>query len=163
MTNMNQSQFCDLTIEQAVAHMMQRTGDMTLVVDRMFTFAAAQACMDIGADKTASMMHYMIAHVEAGAFDYLGKPDPDDQPYQEPTEDEIRAGCTKAILATMEQMLTDGATMAMVIEKLLTAASVASVREAGSFKAATLLRTYADLLDAGAMAMIEPTDDSTAH
>jgi len=75
MTNINDSQSCDLTIEQAVAQMMQRTGDMELVIDRMLTFGAAQACVNYGPEKDASMLSYLMAHIQHGTFAYLGQPD----------------------------------------------------------------------------------------
>ena len=161
MSNLKQSQFCDLTIERAVALMVERTGDMALVVDRMFTFAAAQACVAEGPAKASSMMHYMIAQVDAGAFDYLGQPDGRSKPVV--GLQDTRGMCDEIVATAARRMIERGATIEMALDRLLTYSTAQACHVGGAFETAAMFRNVAAQVEAGAFAHVEPAQPGKGH
>jgi hypothetical protein len=60
---------CDMIIERAARMMVDEGGaSVAAVIDRMLTYAAAQACTVEGSTKTAAKFRVLADRIEAGLF-----------------------------------------------------------------------------------------------
>ncbi|MDR6664283.1 hypothetical protein [Rhizobium sp. 1399] len=64
-----QKAMCDLIVERAASMMVKKAGaDIPLVLDRMLTYAAAQACTMNGSPHTAAAFRLLADKIEGGVF-----------------------------------------------------------------------------------------------
>ena len=60
---------CDQLVARAAQVMVEQVGaSVPMILDRMMTYCAAQACCIDGSPKTAAAFHILAARIEAGAF-----------------------------------------------------------------------------------------------
>jgi hypothetical protein len=59
---------CELTVERAVALMVESGASAEMIVDRMLTWSIAQACLAIGSQEAAAMLRTAAEKTEAGLF-----------------------------------------------------------------------------------------------
>lgn len=64
-----QKAFCDLVLSRA-AHMMATDAEapVAMILDRILTYAAAQACVNDGSAKTAEAFRFMAKRIDDGLF-----------------------------------------------------------------------------------------------
>lgn len=60
---------CDLIVSRAARMMVDEAGaSVGMVLDRLLTYAAAQACVNEGSPHTAKAFRYFADRIEAGLF-----------------------------------------------------------------------------------------------
>lgn len=65
-----QRKFCDLTITRAAELMAEEGASVPLILDRLLTFSAAQACVIDGQD-AARVFRSIADEIESGTFAHL--------------------------------------------------------------------------------------------
>jgi hypothetical protein len=63
--------FCDVTITRAAELMIENGADVPMILDRLLTYATAQACSIDGAFNTAKMFRHIADQIDAGTFAHL--------------------------------------------------------------------------------------------
>lgn len=63
-----QTEFVDVALRLAAASCQERGATVPLILDRMLTFAAAQAALIDGSAQTARQFRQMADRIEAGCF-----------------------------------------------------------------------------------------------
>lgn len=66
-----QRRFCDQTVERAAALMEERGADVGMILDRLITFAAAQAVLCDGSTATAETFRHLAERLDSGVFQHL--------------------------------------------------------------------------------------------
>lgn len=67
-----QKQFCDLVISRAAELAASEAGaPVPMILDRMMTYATAQAAVNDGSSKTAAALRVVADKIEAGLFHSL--------------------------------------------------------------------------------------------
>ncbi|WP_107341498.1 hypothetical protein [Agrobacterium pusense] len=67
-----QKQFCDLVISRAAELAASEAGaPVAMILDRMMTYATAQAALNDGSPKTADALRQVADKIEAGLFHEL--------------------------------------------------------------------------------------------
>lgn len=66
-----QRKFCDLTITRAAELMAEQGASVPMILDRLLTFSAAQACSMDGAFNSAAMFRQIADLIEDGIFAHL--------------------------------------------------------------------------------------------
>lgn len=62
---------CDLTVERAVGLMLEQGAGLDMIIDRMTTYAVAQAVSAYGVAETLKVFDAAAAAVRNGVFDHL--------------------------------------------------------------------------------------------
>lgn len=66
--------YVDAPLTAALAASADRGAPMELILDRIWTVAAAQSATVVGSKRTAASMRQMAARVDGGLFDHLTRP-----------------------------------------------------------------------------------------
>lgn len=64
-------ELCDLIVERAAAAMEETGAPIEMILDRLLTFAGAQAFMRHGKARTAEIFRELAENIENGVFDQL--------------------------------------------------------------------------------------------
>lgn len=64
---------CDRIVELAAEAMVEEGAPVPMILDRMLTYAAAQACQIDGSKNTATVFRQLAANIESGIFDHLDR------------------------------------------------------------------------------------------
>ncbi len=62
---------CDLIVERAVALMVEGGAPLEVVIDRLLSYGAAQACLTRGSVATAKVFRQLADNIEDGVFHSL--------------------------------------------------------------------------------------------
>lgn len=73
MTDDEMKKACDTIMEGAVAQMSDLGVPIGMLLDRLFTFGAAQSCGVSGSKFTADMFRFMADRIDAGVFNHLDR------------------------------------------------------------------------------------------
>lgn len=64
---------CDQVVQAAARAMADGGADMAMILDRMMTFATAQAVLADGSEHTAEVYRHFAARLDDGVFAHLDK------------------------------------------------------------------------------------------
>lgn len=69
-----QRAICDLILERAAEMMItDAEAPLGMIIDRMITFVAAQACVSAGSEKAVELFQHCVTKIEAGTFNSVSE------------------------------------------------------------------------------------------